>query len=150
MIFICGEALQRIAIAAQTLFQIGLLGNGKHDHIPLAVQFLGQPLASNLAGMIVVGADEEKPLAGGRVRVHRDYRNAGGDGAIDIVLHHGRVGHRDQDPAGFALHRLLQRFLLSLGIVGVRTRELGTHLELLGRLKQTGRAGLPVRNFDVG
>ena len=93
---------------------------------------------------------KKKPLAGGRVGVHGDYRNAGGDGTIDIVFQQGRISHRDQDPAGFALHCLLQRLLLSLGIVGVRTRELGTHLELLGRLKQTGRASLPVRNLDVG
>src|SRR6185312_15896802 len=100
--------------------------------------------------MVVVGSNEEQALAGRRIRVHRDHWDAGRDGAIDVILHERRIRHRHQDSGGFALHGLLERLLLRLGVVGVRTREFGTHFELHRSLEQSCPAGLPVWNLDIG
>jgi len=80
---------------------------------------------------------KKEPLAGGRVGIHRDHRNPGFDRMVDLVFQQPGVGDGDQYPGGFALHRFMERLLLGLGIVRVRTREFGAHLELLGCLEQT-------------
>ena len=120
------------------------------DDVALAVHFLGQSLPANLSGVVIVGSYKKEPLAGGRVGVHGDDRNAGCHRLVNIVFQQAGIGDRNQNSRGLALYRLLERLLLSFGIVGVRTGKFGTHFQLSGGLKQTSRAGLPVGNLHVG
>src|SRR6476646_1450884 len=52
--------LEGVTIAPQTLLEVGLLGYGEDDDVPLAVQFLGQSLAANLPRAIVIGTDKKE------------------------------------------------------------------------------------------
>jgi hypothetical protein len=65
----------------------------KYDNVALALQLLRQAQASTHAYLIVVGADEEEALAGGRIGIHRDHWNAGGDRLVDAVFEQRGIGH---------------------------------------------------------
>ena len=62
----------------------------KTTTLPLPLSSCASRLSAGEAGLVVIGADEKQPLAGGRVRVDRDHRNAGGHGLVDAVFEQSR------------------------------------------------------------
>src|SRR6266853_4638048 len=80
-----GRAVERVFVSALTFLQIGLAGHGENNHVAFALEFLRQALSSGEAGLVVVGANEKEPLAGGCVRVDRDYGDASGHGLVNTV-----------------------------------------------------------------
>src|ERR1700730_15061547 len=145
-----GRAIERVFVSALTLLQIGLAGHGENDHVAFALEFLGQTLSSGEAGLVVVGADEKEPLAGGRVRVDRDYGDARGHGFINAVFEQSGVGHGQEDARGLLLHRLIQSVALSVGVVGLGTHETDANLRRLGGLGKARAGSLPIRDLKDG
>src|SRR6266446_6785335 len=141
-----GGAIKRVFVSALTLLQIGLAGHGENNHVAFALKFVGQTLSSGEAGLVVVGADEKEPLAGGCVRVDRDYRDARGHSLIDAVFEQSGIGNGQEDARGFLLHRLIQSVALSLGVVGLWTHEANANLRRLSRLGKTSPGSLPIRD----
>src|SRR6202790_5034322 len=145
-----GRAIKRVFVSALTLLQIGLAGHGENNNIAFALKSLGQALPSGEAGLVVVGTDEKESLAGGRVRVDRDYGDARGHSLVNAVFQQSGIGNGQQDARGFLLHRLIQSVTLSLGIVGLRTHETDANLRRLRRLGKTRTCSLPIWDLQVG
>src|SRR6266446_654329 len=145
-----GRAIECVFVSALTLLQIGLAGHGENNHVAFALQFLGKALSSREAGLVVVGADEKEPLAGGCVRVDRDYRDARGHSLIDAVFEQSGIGNGQEDARGFLLHRLIQSVALSLGVVRLWTHEANANLRRLSRLAKTSPGSLPIRDMQIG
>jgi hypothetical protein len=93
---------------------------------------------------------KHQPLAGGRVSVHGENGNAGGDGGVDIRAHQFRVRGRDEDSAGLGFNHALKFCLLGFGIVRVRPHKLGPNLHLRCRLYEACARRLPIRHPNVG
>ncbi len=141
---------QAVAISAQTLFHIGLARHCKYHYVALVLQFLDKALSSHQSCLVVVGSDEEQPLTQGRIGIHRNDRDSSADGAVNVILHQLGISHRNQDAGRLLLYGLLKRLLLGFGIIAVRTRELGPHLELGSGLHKTCSRRLPIRHLKVG
>jgi hypothetical protein len=144
------RTLDRIAIAVQPVLHVVLVGHGEYHDVAFALQFLSQALPSGQPELIVIGADEEEPLAGGRVRIHGDYGNSGRDGLVDAVFQQYRIGYTKQNSSRFLLHCLIEGIALGLGVVTVGSQEIRAHLELFTSFGETGASSLPVRNLQIG
>src|SRR5712671_1857276 len=81
-----GRAIERVLVSALTLLKIGLAGHGENNNVAFALELLCQALSSGEPGLIIVGADEKETLAGGCVRVDRDYGDARSDSLINAVF----------------------------------------------------------------
>src|SRR5271155_2097050 len=73
-------------VALLALVEVGLTGVGEEDDVTLSVQFADYTLAAEVAGLKIVGADEEKPVAVRRVGVDGDDGNVLVDGGVDFRL----------------------------------------------------------------
>ena len=145
-----GRALERITIAAQTVLHVVLIGHGKYHDVAFALQLLRQAQTSGHSDLIVIGTDEEKPLARGSVGIHGDDRNSSGDRLVDAVFEQRGIGNAEQNAGSFLLHRLIESIALGFGIVAVRADKIGAHFELPGSLCETRARGLPVGNLQIG
>jgi hypothetical protein len=150
VILSCGCSAKDIVVATQAVFQIGLLGHGKDDHVALAGETFGEYARSHDAGLVVVGADEQQALAGGSIGVDGNHRHALGDGGIDVVVQEVRGAGGDEDAAGLLLEHVLELLVLGLGIISIGTHELGFDMHLGRRMVEAGGGLLPVGDFDIG
>jgi hypothetical protein len=86
-------------------------------------------LPPHQSGFVVVRSDKGEPLAGGRIGIDRDYRNALRDSSVDIRLHYGRIGCRNHDARRLDLlgQDVPESVGLSLGIEGIGSHQFGFH-----------------------
>ena len=117
-----GRLREGVFVSAQAILQVRLVGHGKDDDVALTFEFLRQTLSASEPGLIIVGADEEEPLARGRVGINRDYGDAGGHRLVDAVFEQRCIGHGQQNAGRFLLHRLIESIALGFGIVSSAVR----------------------------
>src|SRR5262249_44619870 len=119
------------------------------DDITFTVQRLREALAPRKARLIIVGADEEQPLARRGIGIKCDHGYTRRNRLVDTVFQSISVCNRKQDARCFLLHGLIKSITLGLGIICLRSGEISADLELRSRVAEAGAGGLPIRNLQI-
>jgi hypothetical protein len=76
---------------------------------------------------MVVGPDKEEAFAAGRVRIDGDYRDASGNGLIDVVGQQAGFCDMKENASRFFMNRLLESLLLGFQVIVLRADELSVN-----------------------
>ena len=145
-----GVTGQDALVAGLALREVQLIRICEHDHVALLTKQLDETLATQPSSVVVISADEEETLAGGRVGIDRDDGDALFDGGIDVGSQKLCVGRGHEDAGGLAVDGGYEFIAFCFGVVRVGTDELRFDLHLGGGVGEAGGSGLPIRIVFVG